>query len=127
MDELPDKVKGLDMEPVQLEEIRDSAIRIAIRLDLGDFQVGGPQKNILELESRVAWATVTMELQKEGYLMIAPEEYATAYDLDPAEVSDRIEKIGSLFAIIYTAVGETYTVVPESEREEREHLGPIPR
>ena len=115
------------MEPVQLEEIRDSAIRIAIRLDLGDFQVRGPQKNILELESRVAWATVSMELHKEGYLMIAPEEYATAYDLEPEEVSDRIEKIGSLFAVIYTAVGESYTVVPEPEREAREQLGPIPR
>ena len=115
------------MEKVQLEEIRDSAVCIAIRLDLGDFLVRGPQKNVLELESRVAWATVGMELYKEGYLMVPPEEYAATYGLDPAEVLHRIETQGILFAVVYKAEGETLTAVPQDAREEREHLGPIPR
>lgn len=115
------------MEPVILNEIKDSAIRIAIRLALGEFLIRGPQNNVLEMESRVAWATVTAELQNEGYFMIAPEEYATAYGLAPGDVVDRIEQDGSLFALIYTSGGETFTVVPLAEREEREHLGPIPK
>lgn len=113
------------MEPVALGEIRDSAIRIAIRLALGEFHLRGPQNNILELESRVAWATVTAELQKEGYIMIGPEEYTTAYGLAPGDVTDKMEQDGSLFALSYTSMSETFTVVPLAEREEREHLGPI--
>lgn len=114
------------MEPVILEEIRDSAIRIAIRLALGEYLLRGPQNNVLELESRVAWATVAAELQNEGYILITPEEYAKAYGLAPADVTDRIERDGSLFALVFAAVGETLTVVPAAGREERAHLGPIP-
>jgi hypothetical protein len=114
------------LETVILEEIRKSAIRIAIRLGLGEFLVRGPQNNVLELESRVAWATVTAELMNEGYILIAPEEYAKAYGLAPDEVINRIEKEGSLFALIYEGAGATLTAVPLPVREEREDLGPIP-
>jgi hypothetical protein len=109
------------------EEIKDLAIRIATRLALGEYLIRGPLDNILELESRVAWATVAVELQKEGYTMVAPEEYAAFYDLSPATVSDRIETYGSLFALTYATAGETCTLVPLGEREEREELGPMPR
>ena len=114
------------MEPVIIKEIRDSAIRIAIRLDLGEYLIGGPHDNVLELESRVAWATVVTELQNEGYIIVPPEEYATVYGLTPADVIGRIEQEGSLFALVYAPAGETFMAVPLAERELREHLGPIP-
>jgi hypothetical protein len=114
------------MEPVILKEIRDSAIRIAIRLALGEYLLRGPQNNVLEPESRVAWATVVAELQNEGYIMVPPEEYAAVYGVAAADVIGMIEQEGSLFAIIYEAAGETLAVVPLAEREEREQLGPVP-
>jgi len=114
------------MEPVILKEIRDSAIRIAIRLAVGEYLIRGPHNNVMELESRVAWATVSSELYKEGYVLIAPEEYATAYDLTLAEVIDRIENKGILFALIYAGRSETLTVIPLAEREQRAFLGTIP-
>jgi len=114
------------MGPVILKEIRDSAIRIAIRLAIGEYLIRGPHDNVMELESRVAWATVIAELYHEGYVLIAPDEYAAAYGLASADVIDRIEKDGSLFALIYPAKGETLTVVPMADRQEREQLGPIP-
>jgi len=114
------------MEAVILTEIRDSAIRIAIRLAIGDYLIKGPHDNIMELESRVAWATVSAELYQEGYVLITPEEYATAYDLTLAEVIDRIENKGILFALIYAGRSETLTVIPLAEREQREYLGPMP-
>lgn len=110
------------MAQVLLEEIRGSAIRIAIRLALGEYSLRGPQKNVMEMESRVAWATVAAELEREGYALISPEEYATANNQDPAAVTSMIEQDGSLFALVYA----TETVVPLAEREEREQLGSIP-
>ena len=115
------------MKPVILEEIRDSAIRIAIRLALGEYFLRGPQENIMELESRVAWATVATELEKEGYALISPEAYATANNLDPAAVTSMIEQDGSLFALVYAMGDQTFTAVPLPDREEREQLGSVPR
>lgn len=114
------------MVSVTLKEIRDSATRIAIRLALGELLVRGPHNNVLELESRVAWATVANELQNEGYIMVTPNEYAEAYALAPAAVSGMIEQDGSLFALVYASAGEKFTLVPLTEREAREQLGPIP-
>lgn len=114
------------MEPVIIREIRDAAIRIAIRLALGEFFLRGPCNNVLELESRVAWATVATELGNEGYFMIVPEEYATVAGLSPATVHEMIEEEGSLFALVYATAGATFMLVPLAEREEREQLGPIP-
>jgi hypothetical protein len=110
------------MEPVRLEEIRASAIRIITRLGLGDYVLRGPRDNILELESRVAWATVASELHGEGYGMVSVEAYATVCGEPPASVDDMIETDGSLFALVY---GDNVQV-PLPDREEREHLGPIP-
>lgn len=118
---------GTTMEPVILEEIRDLAIRIAIRLALGEYLLRGPQENILELESRVAWATVAAELEKEGYILISPEAYATANNLAPAAVTGMIEQDGSLFALVYLAGDETFMAVPMPDREEHEQLGAVPR
>ena len=115
------------MGPVILEEIRDSAIRIAIRLALGEYFLRGPQENVMELESRVAWATVAAELEKEGYALISPEAYATANNLTPAAVTSMIEQDGSLFALVYATGDETFTAVPLADREEREQLGSVPR
>ena len=114
------------MESVKLRKIGDSAIRIAIRLALGEYFVRGPQDNVLVLESRVAWATVASELLKEGYIMVLPEEYAAVYGLAPTAVNDMIERSGSLFALAYAARDETFTLVPLAEREVREQLGSIP-
>ena len=110
------------MGPVTLEEIRDSAIRIVTRLALGDYVLRGPRDNILELESRVAWATVATELHSEGYGMVSPEAYATICGEPPAFVIGMVELNGSLFALVYGAD----TLVPVPEREERKDLGPIP-
>ena len=114
------------MEPVRLEEIRASAIRIVIRLALGDYVLRGPRENILELESRVAWATVATELHSEGYGMVSVEAYATVCGEPPAAVNECVETDGSLFALVYGAFGGAGTLVPLPHREEREHLGPIP-
>lgn len=114
------------MEAVILKEIRDSAIRIAIRLDLGKYQERGPHNNVLELESRVAWATVVSELQNEGYIIVPPEEYAAVCGLTQEDVIGMIEQDGSLFGLVYASAGETFMAVPLAEREEREQLGPIP-
>jgi hypothetical protein len=110
------------MEPFSLEEIRDAAVRIVIRLDLGAYVQRGPRDNILELESRVAMATVASELHGEGYVMVSPEAYATICGEPPASVAEMIEPDGSLFALVYGAD----VLVPFPEREEREHLGPLP-
>jgi hypothetical protein len=110
------------MEPVRLEEIRASAIRIVVRLALGEYILRGPRDNILELESRVAWATVATELYNEGYGMVSVEAYATVCGEPPAAVDDMIETDGSLFALVYGA----NALVPLPHREEREQLGPIP-
>ena len=115
------------MEPVILEEIKDSAIRIAIRLDLGEYLLKGPQENVMELESRVAWATVVAELQKEGYALVSPEAYATDNNLAPSAVADMIERDGTLFALVYATVDETFTAVPLADRVEPEQLGSVPR
>lgn len=106
-------------------DIRGSAIRIIIRLALGEYTATGPRENILELESRVAWATVCNELQNEGYMMVSPEEYANAYGLPLASVIDRMEGAGSLFALVFRSGGQTSVLVPLEEKEEREGLGPI--
>jgi hypothetical protein len=118
---------GAIMEPVIFEEIRDSAIRIAIRLDLGEYFLRGAQENVMELESRVAWATVVAELEKEGYALVSPEAYATANNLAPPAVTDMIEQDGTLFALVYATGDETVTAVPLADREEREQLGSVPR
>jgi len=114
------------MEPVVLGVIVDSAIRIAIRLALGEFLLRGPNKNILEVESRVAWATVVTELEKEGYAMVLPGEYAKEYVLDPDAVTVMIERDGSLFALACTSAGIPYLAVPLAERRAIEQLGPVP-
>lgn len=114
------------MEPVVLGVIVDSAIRIVIRLALGEFLLMGPHKNILEVESRVAWATVVTELEKEGYAMVPPGEYGAEYALDPDAVSTMIERDGSLFALVCKTVGKTLLAVPLAEREGHGGLGPIP-
>lgn len=114
------------MKPVTLKEIKASATRIAIRLALGEYLVRGPLDNVLELESRVAWATVVTELRNEGYIMVPTEEYAALYGLTPADVIGMIEQDGTLFALVYASAGETFTAVPLAVREAREQLGPIP-
>jgi len=114
------------MEPVVLEVIIDSAIRIAIRLALGEFHLEGPRKNVLEVESRVAWATVITELEKEGYAMVLPGEYAAEYALDPEAVSEMIERAGSLFALVCTSAGNTFLAVPLAERDSHGQPGPVP-
>jgi hypothetical protein len=118
---------GAIMKPVILEEIRDSATRIAIRLALGEYFLRGPQENVLELESRVAWATVAAELEKEGYVLISPEAYATVNNLAPAAVTCMIEQDGSLFALVYATGDETFTTaVPLPDREDRKKRGVDP-
>ncbi len=110
------------MEPVTLEEIRESAIRIVIRLALGDYALRGPRENILELESRGAWATVASELHSEGYHMVSLAAYATMSDEPPASVTEMIEADGSLFALVYGA----NALVALPERDERKYPGPLP-
>ncbi len=113
------------MVPIVLEEIRESALRIVSRLALGDYVLRGPRNNILELESRVSWATVATELHKEGYAMVSLEAYATICGETPAAVDDMVETDGSLFALVYPPAGGGCTVVPLPDREEREHLSPL--
>ena len=113
------------MNPDAIDEIRNSTVRIVIRLALGNYLLRGPGDNIVELESRVAWATTVNELQNEGYVMVTPQEYAAACGLTEAEVVEQVEDEGSLFGLFYPSEGEQGMVVP-LEREEKEHLGPLP-
>ncbi|WP_298434834.1 hypothetical protein [Geobacter sp.] len=113
------------MNPVAIDDVRNSAVRIIIRLALGNYLLRGPGGNILELESRVAWATVVNELHNEGYVMVTLQEYAAACSLTEAEVVEQVEEEGSLFALFFPSEGEQGMVVP-LEREEKEHLGPLP-
>jgi len=114
------------MEPVDLGVVADSAIRIATRLALGEYVLRGPYGNILEVESRVAWATVITELEKEGYALVPPLEYSLEYGLAPEVVSAMIEVEGSLFAVSWTSSGISQLAVPLAEREVIEQLGPVP-
>lgn len=102
------------VEPVDVKRICGSAIRIAIRLALGEYLITGPRDNIMELESRVAWATIASELRNEGYGMVAPEEYGAALELTPAAVEVIIRQDGTLFALAYGAD----LLVPLEGREE---------
>ena len=115
------------METVIVREIVDSAIRIATRLALGEFIVRGPGNNVLELESRVAWATVATELHKEAFTMVPPGEFAAVSGLTLAAVSEMSEKDGTLFALVYESAGKSFMLVPLAKREPRELLGPIPK
>jgi hypothetical protein len=81
--------------------------------------VPGPQENILEPESYVAWSTVVNELAGEGYAMVSPGEYAEACSITAAEVLAKIREEGGLFALAYRAVGASGMVVPLPEKEDR--------
>jgi hypothetical protein len=113
------------MDADAIATIRAAAIRIAIRLALGDFQLGGPQGNVMEVESRVAWATIATELAKEGYTLVSPEEYAERYGVTAAVVAAGIEAHGSIFALEFAAPGERLRAVPLEETEAQEELGPL--
>jgi hypothetical protein len=113
------------MEPVIIVEIRNLAVRIAIRLALGEFVVRGPNDNILELESRVAWATVASELGNEGYEMMAPAEYAAILGVCESDIREAVEREGRLFALVYGAKEESFMLVVAGRRA-HEQLGPVP-
>lgn len=91
----------METETVDLERIRHDAVLVIIRLGLGRYELKGPGGNILEPESRVAWATVANELGGEGYTLVSPSEYADTFDLSEEEVLARVWGEGSLFALAY--------------------------
>ena len=106
------------IEPVVLERLRRDAICVITRLGLGNFELRGPEENILVPESYVAWATVQNELGNEGYNLLAPDAYAEASGLSSAEVLARLHEQGSVFALSYgdfvvIALPEKVAVLPE--------------
>jgi hypothetical protein len=113
------------MEPVNLQQIRGLAVRVAIRLALGEFVIRGPRDNVLELESRVAWATVASELGNEGYEMMVPAEYAAILGVCESDIREAVERNGSLFALTYGTKEETFMLVATGRRP-HEQLGPVP-
>ena len=105
------------MKNYDLEEIRDAASAIAIRLKIGEFLIRGERSNVMELESRVSWETVVAQLHNEGFVMVHPEEYAQRYGLSADTVLKRVEE-GSMFALTHSQHEEMLMVVPLDEREE---------
>jgi hypothetical protein len=112
-------------EKVVIEKIRRSAELIIIRLGLGIFTRSGPGANILEVESRPAWAATVSELGNEGYAMTSPEGYAAACGVTTKEVEKMIRQQGSLFAVVYAPdTGGMEVAVPLPKKEEIDSLGP---
>lgn len=68
--------------------MRREAVCIIIRAGLGTYDLRGPSRNILEPESRVAWATVVNDLGSEGYRLVTPEEYAEEIVVDLDNILD---------------------------------------
>lgn len=101
------------MEPVELERLRRDAVCVIIRLGLGGYRLQGAAENILVPESYVAWATVKSELGNEGYILVTPEEYADACEMEITEVLAQVHQKGDLFALVY----EEEIVVPLPEKE----------
>lgn len=89
------------MEPVELDRVRREAVCIIIRAGLGVYDLRGPAENILEPESRVAWATVINDLGLEGYRLVTPEEYVAKTGMETGDIIDGINRKGSLFALTY--------------------------
>jgi len=106
------------MKPFTLEEIRNSAMRVDSRFDLGDYVMRGPKENIMELDSWLAWSSVAAKLHHEGYTMVPPREYAASYGITEQAILDRIEKDGSLFALMHETHDATFLLVPMAERDE---------
>jgi len=90
-----------EVETVDQERVRRDALRILIRLGLGNYELQGPQRNILIPESRVALSTVASELGNEGYRLVTPAEYADACGSTPEGVLALVYEDGTLFALGY--------------------------
>ena len=116
--------EGMKLAKVIVEEARRSAELIIIRLGLGIFTVAGPRANIVEVESRPAWAATVNELGNEGYLMTSPEGYAAACGVTAHEVEKMIRQEGILFAVVCDADAGTQVAVPLPEKETSGALGP---
>lgn len=101
------------MERVELERLRQDATCIIIRVGLGDYELLGPNRNILVPESRVAWSTVANDLQGEGYRLVTPEEYGEETGTPADEVLALIHERGELFALTF----RDETVVPLPHKE----------
>jgi hypothetical protein len=109
---------------VQLEEVMESARRIIIRLDVGSFEISGPRRNILDVESRVAFSTAVNELYKEGYQMVPPEQYAESCGIDVEAVDRKIHQEGGLFLLRYREGERRDEAVPLEEMSRSEGHGP---
>ena len=108
-----------------IEEVRRSAELIIIRLGLGMYAIAGPRSNILEVESRPAWAATVNELGNEGYGMTSPEGYAAACGVTAEEVRRMIRLEGSLFAVVFVTTTGEQVGVPLPEKERSGYLGPL--
>ena len=115
----------MEREKVIIEEVRRSAELIIIRLGLGVYAIAGPRANIIEVESRPAWAATVNELGNEGYAMASPEEYAAACGVTAEEVRRMVRQEGSLFAVVSVTTTGEQVAVPLPEKEESGGLGPL--
>jgi hypothetical protein len=116
--------RDMSGDVVQLEEVMESARRIIIRLDVGSFEISGPRRNILDVESAVAFSTAVNELYKEGYLMVTPEQYAENYEMDLDAVDQKIHQEGGLFLMRYREGDRRDEAVPLEELIVSEGYGP---
>jgi hypothetical protein len=110
----------MDIEKVTPERARNDAVLVIIRLGLGNYELKGPCRNVLETESRVAWATVTNELANEGYALGTVGEYGAICNMSPEEVLSLVWKEGCLFALQYgdevrVALPGKVPILPEME------------
>jgi hypothetical protein len=113
-----------DMDKVIVGEVMESARRIIIRLDVGSFRVSGPRDNVLSVESPVAFATCVIELYREGFQMVAPEEYAASYGIGLESVYRKIEEEGELFLLLFREGERRDEAVPLEEKTATEGHGP---
>ena len=107
-------------------EIRETAVRTIIRMELGEYRAEGPRENILHLESWSSWNTLVNELTKEGYVLLTPAEYAEVNRVSGDRVDTMIRKEGTLFALLYMSGPQIHCAVPLNTMEPPEGMGPFP-
>lgn len=107
----------METQPVSVERVKQDAVRVIIRLGLGNYDVKGPLENVLFPESYVAWSTVVNELGREGYGMVTLLEYEELHGVPERQALAEIWEAGTLFAVAHENNGRLSLAVPLPEQD----------